>query len=248
MPLIAILVIALQVYCVWHASRNGNSQWIWILVIAPGVGCAAYALAHLAPELFGSWGVRRTARRVVQFIDPQRDQRKLSANLERADTVENRVALARELIDKRDFAPAKELLQQCLAGINATAPDLMLSLARAQFGLGEFAEARNTLESLIKANPDFRSADGHLLYARTLEALGDADAALTEYAVVKDEFSGEEARFAYAELLVKQGRFNEARAQFEEIMQRTRIAPKHYARAQSEWVSASRAALQRLMS
>ena len=45
----------------------------------------------------------------------------------------------------------------------------MLGRARAEFGLGRFTEARATLDDLRARWPSWESADGHLLYARTLE-------------------------------------------------------------------------------
>ena len=52
----------------------------------------------------------------------------------------------------------------------------MLGLAKAQYGLGQAAQARQTLDALIAANPSFRSQEGHLLYARAVEDSGDVDA------------------------------------------------------------------------
>ena len=243
MSLLAIAIIALQIYCVFHAYKNGNQQWIWIIIIAPGVGSAAYALAHLMPELFGSWGVRRSAKRVVKLIDPTRDQRVLALNLERADTPHNRQALAAELLELERFDEAEELYRSCLTGINAHAPDLLLGLARACRGAGKLEGAKQALDELKSHNPEFRSPDAHLLYARILVDLKQYPEALEEFEVLKDSYPGEEARFAYAELLLALDRREAAQALFDEIIKRTQLAPNHYARAQAEWVRAAKSAL-----
>ncbi len=47
---------------------------------------------------------------------------------------------------------------------------MMLSLAQAQFAIQEFAACQQTLEDVMRYNPDFQSADGHLLFARALAA------------------------------------------------------------------------------
>ena len=75
----------------------------------------------------------------------------------------------------------------------STTPNLMLGLARAQFAAGKPADARATLDALIQHNPEFRSADGHLLYARALEAEGQSQRALEEYKALGGYYPGAEA-------------------------------------------------------
>ena len=62
-----------------------------------------------------------------------------------------------------------------------------------------------TLERLIESNPDFKSADGHLLYARSLENLALLDDAIKEYEILSRSYPGEEARVRYGLLLQKTG-------------------------------------------
>lgn len=236
MPLLLILTIAAQFFCVIHAVKNGNNNWIWIIIIAPGLGCAAYALSHLAPDLFGSYGVRRTARRVLKSIDPERDRRQLQKNLERADTVENKRHLAQESLDLKDFAQAKSLYEQCLGGIYERDPDLMLGLAQSHAGLGDFLKVRQILEELIAFNPEYRSPHGHLLYAQALSALGEKEKALNEFNVVKDNYPGEQGRIGYAELLIELGKNERAKLVLDELIRRVKLAPSHYQRAQAESV------------
>ena len=234
MPLLLILTIAAQFLCVIHAVKNGNTNWIWIIIVAPGLGCAAYALSHVAPDLFGSYGVRRTARRVLKSIDPERERRHLQKNLDRADTVENKRHLAQESLELKDYEQAKTLYVQCLSGIYERDPDLMLGLAQSCAGLGDFPKARQVLEDLIAFNPDFRSPEGHLLYAQALSAMGEKEKALNEFSIVKDTFPGEQGRIGYAELLIELGKNERAKTVLEELVRRVKLAPSHYQRAQAE--------------
>jgi hypothetical protein len=73
----------------------------------------------------------------------------------------------------------------------------MLGLARALFALGDAHETQVTLERLREANPGYASPDGHLLYARSQEQQGKADAALYEYAALVPYYPGQEARARY---------------------------------------------------
>ena len=63
--------------------------------------------------------------------------------------------------------------EETLTGLYEHDPDLLLGLATAQFRNDQFEDARASLERLIEHNPEYKSADGHLLYARAVEACGD---------------------------------------------------------------------------
>jgi hypothetical protein len=246
MPPLLILTFLAQAFCVIHAVRNRNNQWIWIILMVPGLGAAAYALSHVVPDLFGSYGVRSASQRVLKAIDPERDRRKLSKNLDRADTIENRRHLAGESLELKDFARAEALFSECLSGIYERDPDLMLGLAQAQFGLEKYATCKQTLDDLIAFNRDYKNAIGHLLFARTLESLNETEKAEREYRVVKDNFPGEEARLRYAEMLIRLGRAERARPLLEEVVKRVQVSPAHYQKSQSAWLTKANAALKTL--
>jgi hypothetical protein len=112
----------------------------------------------------------------------------------------------------------------------------MLGLARAQFAAQQWAEARQTLDDLIAHNPDYKSQEGHLLYARALEAEGTAAKALEEYRVLAGYYAGAEAALRYAQLLRREGQRDEARRVLRELLEHAQHAPGHYRRTQSEWL------------
>src|SRR5204862_1142594 len=116
------------------------------------------------------------------------------------------------------YREAAEWYQGCLSGVYRDDPKVMLGLAEARFHLEDYAQTRDVLERLIQANPDFKSPDGHMLYARTLEELGDTDAAFEEYRVLAGYYPGVEAKCRYALLLKQRGQNDEARELFNEIV------------------------------
>lgn len=95
-------------------------------------------------------------------------------------------------------------------------------------------------------HPGFRSHDRHLLYARSLEALGSIPQALEEYQALAPSFPGEEARWRYAQLLKQNGQNGQARQVLEEILLRTKRAPKYYRRKEQEWVKRAEQMLKEL--
>ena len=132
------------------------------------------------------------------------------------------------------------LYREALTGIHSTDPSMMLGLARALFSLGDAAEVLVTLKRLREANPEYASAEGHLLYARSLEIQGDTTEALNEYAALTTYYPGQEARCRYALLLQMTGRVAAARNLCEEIRQAIDYGPRHQYREQREWYELAR--------
>lgn len=238
---VILLSIVLQIACCVHVVRTGRPlYWVFILLLFSYLAVLIYVIAEILPDLRHNPSARRTVRSVRERIDPERDRRDAERLLQAADTLDNRRRLAAESLRSGDYAHAAELYGQSLKGLYATDPDLMLGLAKAQFGLGQAQQTRDTLDALIAANPNFRSSDGHLLYARAVEGTGDIPAALHEYEAVVQGFPGEEARARYALLLKRSGDPSRAVPVFKEILTRSDVAPKYYQREQRAWIDLAR--------
>lgn len=234
---VILLSIVLQIGCAVHVIRSGRPMyWIFLLLIGSYIAVAVYLLAEVLPDMRNSPGARRAMRDARNRIDPARQKRQAAAQLDLADTADNRRRLAEESLRTGDFAHAAELYGSALQGMYKTDPHLMLGLAQAQFGQGQAQATRDTLDALIAANPNFRSSEGHLLYARALEALDETDRALHEYEALVQGYPGEEGRARYALLLRRAGQDDKAQALFADILKRSSHSPSYYRRDQREWI------------
>jgi hypothetical protein len=241
MPLIFILTLALQAALIVHVIRTGrNNLWIWAIALLPAAGSLAYIGVEILPEIFGGRTGRRTRASVQRIIDPDRDLRQAAAAVELSGNVDARRRLAEELYERGQYPEAAAVYEGGLKGIFEHDPVLLLGLARSRFASGDFGSARTSLEQLMLHNPQFKSADGHLLYARTLEAQDALEEAEHEYAVAAPAYPGAEAKLRYALLLKRRGKLDEARRILKDLVDGARLAPAHYRRAQSEWLDRAR--------
>ncbi len=235
-----LITIALQVAFVIHCLRTGrNTIWIWIIVLLPVAGAIAYVALEILPELLGSRTAKRAARGLRKSIDPERDLRAAEAASRGATDIASRQRYAEELMRTGRAQEAAPIYKSLLTGLYEHDPDLMLGMARAQFALRDFSATRDTLTQLIAHNPSFKSHDGHLLFARTLEELADTDAALHEYATLAPSYPGAEPTVRYARLLKTAGRQLEAQQLLRDLLNRAERAPAHYRKAQQEWLDAA---------
>lgn len=241
MPFVAVLLLVVQIGFVIHAVKTGRDQfWIYVIAFLPGIGCVAYFFTQVLPELNQNHGVNKASSSLLKAVDPQRELKKRKQELERADTIDNRRKLAAECVEAGLPEEGVELLTACLKGGYEEDPHLLLELATAYFATKQFDNARATLETLIEKNPQFKSHDGHLLYARSLENTGATDDALKEYDALANSFPGEEARVRYGLLLKQLGRNNEAQSWFKESLSRAKRAPGYYRKKEKEWLRIAR--------
>jgi hypothetical protein len=164
----------------------------------------------------------------------------LMDNLDTAETAENKHAVAEEYLRRNEPRKALPLLESAATGLYKDDPMILMTLAQAQFACGQFRPATETLDEIKARNPQFESADGHLLYARSLEEQGRGDEARGEYAAVVNYFPGAEARVRYALFLQKQGEAEQARRIFQEVVRSFEKAGKVFIRDQREWYDAAK--------
>jgi hypothetical protein len=232
-----ITSIIIQALLIIHVIKTGRNQiWIWVLALLSFAGVIAYVAAELIPDLLRSRGMQRAGRNMKRTLDPGADLRRLENEARVTSNVASRQRYADELVRHGRFDEAIETYRQTLTGLYEHDPNIMLGLARAQFGKADAKSARETLDRLIAANPDFKSPEGHLLYARALETEGNIEKALEEYKVLQHSYPGAEGAVRYAQLLKSQGRHDEAKAVAKDLLEEARIAPPHYRKAQKSWL------------
>ena len=239
------LMILIDVALVIHVLKTGrNTIWIWVVVMLPMAGVVAYFIMEILPDLSRSRSARRIVSTAKRTIDPTGDLRKAHLKLRVNDSIDSRRRVADELCHSGRYADAIDYYQQALSGLYEHDPHLLLGLARAQFELGEATYTRETLDRLIKENPDFRSPDGHLLYARSLEIEGNVAKATEEYETLAKYYPGAEARYRFASILKKTGKTQQANEVLSQLVNDSEIATKHYRKAQAQWLSMAKRDLQ----
>ncbi len=237
MGILYLLSLAISVGLIVHVFKTGrNFLWITVLVFIPVAGAIAYFIVEILPEIRNSRAAQRTVRGVKHTIDPTRELRRAADVAKISGDVASKQRYADELLRNGRAAEAVEVYRECLTGLFATDPKLLEGMAHAQFAALDPSGARTTLDNLIASNPDFKSADGHLLYARSLAAEGNTAKAIEEYTVLASYYPGAEAAVRYAELLAANGRRDDARQVLQELLDRAKVAPDHYRKAQRTWL------------
>ncbi len=237
----SIFVWAIQLALIIHVLKTGRSRyWIFILIFMPLIGGIAYLVIELLPEFSSSISGQRAARKVKMTLNPGAQVRQHQAAWEQSPNTDNARRYAEALLDAGKAEEAEGIVNQALKGIFVNEPTLLLTRARIQFTQSRPGETVKSLEALREHNPDFRSADGDLLYAQALEADGQINKALAEYSAVAKHFPGLEARYRLALCLKAAGKQQESIDEMESIMKDAKLAPAHFRKSQKPWLDATR--------
>lgn len=231
-----IILLLIQFGFAAHVIRSGRS-YIWILpiIFLPAIGCIAYLIFAVIPDMARSDTARRFADNAVNTVDPGRNYREKKRQVELVGSAQAKRELADECIKRGYFQDAVDLYQSALGSGFENDPAMLHGLARAKLLAGDGAGAQAAYEKLKAADPVAFSADAELDYARALALQDKNDQALLQYETVLPKYPGEEARCRYALLLEKLGQHERAQRVFKEIVESVRGSPSYYRSRQREW-------------
>ena len=215
MRVLYVLLAVIQFSFAFHAMRTGRGgMWVTIIIVFPVVGCLAYYFMEVFPQSREERALRRQVRDIAKALNPDGELKRRAEELVQTESVDNKVKLADECLDRGMFDEAIRLYEGCLDGPYGNDPAILFSCARARFYNGETRQAEEILDNLVETHPKFRGDEVLLLRARVDEALGATQRALNAYEALRNRYVGFEAKYRYGLLLKKLGRDAEAHELF----------------------------------
>jgi hypothetical protein len=241
---IYIISILIQLALVVHIIRTGrNTFWIFVVIFAPLIGALAYFIIEILPGLGHSRVVHKANKAILDTVNPNRDVHQLTDTLAVANTVDNILNLANALEERGSYDDALALYAKVQMGMYKDDPYILLGKARVLYKKSDFINAKEALDTLIAKNPDFKSPEGHLLYAKSLEGIGEIEKALHEYEALNQYYAGPEPKCHYARLLNATGEHEKANVLFKEIVAASKRSGRHYNYLHKEWINIAKQSL-----
>lgn len=219
MPVIGGAVLLLQITVLIHAMKTGRPYyWIFVIMAFPVIGCLIYFVVEIMPGSRQERHLKKFGNDIVKAINPDRDMRRHAEELAICGSVENKLKLAHECVERGMFDDAIRLYESAREGPYVNAPDLLYGLSRARFFNGEYAAARGLLTELQQHAPRHYAQEVALMSARAAAKSGDRATAIQEIGALLNDFVGLEARYRYAELLYEDGQPERAKAELERVV------------------------------
>jgi len=183
-----ILILIIQVCFAVHALKKGRGCWVFFIAFVPLIGCLVYFFVEILPDIIDDSRVKDA----VSKMKPG-EKKSGSDTAESPDNFKIRKVKAEFYINNSMFKEAIPLYEKCLLISYNEDPSLWEGLSIAYFFSGDFRNAKVTLYKLRQMQVGRCPQEISLLWARTLENMGESDHALDEYADVAEYYSGEEA-------------------------------------------------------
>lgn len=234
--------VPLQILAIIHAIKTGRRQWIYLLVLLPGIGVIVYFFMEVLPDL------RRggLSANVQKYFLPNQRINDWTRKVQVSDNVTNKLGLSNAYAERGQYDKAIELASGCLKGLYADDPGIFLQLARQYFHNGQYKESIIYFDKLNAVNSNrFNMVEDDLLYVRAQEGAGLSDPADEGYRRVIRAHHSVEARYYYGLFLKKHQRNDEARMQFQAVREELKSMPRYLRRRYGVW---SRRSLQELLS
>lgn len=212
------LIVALQVYCIYHLWKTGRSfYWIFLIVFIPLVGCLVYLLT----QVINKRDVDQIQQGVTQLVNPSKRITDLQAAVEFADTYQNRVALADALCENQNWSEALPHYLAALEGNFKTDYYLNSRLLEVQYMLENYNAAAD-YGSVIKENPQFETTTTAFIYGMVLDKLGKSDEAAAYLKSVDKRYSNFNERVTLAEYYIENSKNDEAKEVLDELIEESR--------------------------
>jgi hypothetical protein len=207
-----ILTYGLAILLCWHVVRTGRDTfWIWIVLMAPGIGSLAYIALNILPDIFGGTTAQRVTRAARETLDPHREYREAKQAHDDTPTVRNQSRLAAAAMHMGHYAEAETLWRAAAQGVHADDPVILLGLANSLLELNRPADALAVLEKLGNDEAHGRTPAAAMSLGRAYEALDRIPEADTAYQWAAERLPGFEALARYAAFMGRHGRRDEAR-------------------------------------
>lgn len=143
--------------------------------------------------------------------------------LEIADMIGNRTALAQECLNLGRNQEALEIFNGIIALLHGDEPVYWFGKAAAELAPERPADEIATLDELQRQWPNYTAPEAHLLYARALDVAGRLEGALEEFEALSRTYAGAEPRVRQEMLLDRLNQKDEAKSIAEEVVKQPEL-------------------------
>lgn len=230
-------LIWMLIHC--YRSEPDRQFWIWILLIAPGIGLFAYFILRYVPskEFPVPVALRRWTR--------GRELARLETAAEQIGNAHQFVLWGNALREVGMLDGACEAYQRALKkdGQNLQA---LWGSAQVAASQKRYTDVRIFTRQVLEKDPQYKFGDVSLAHAKALNELGEFEAALTHLDQHVRRWRHPEAVYLLAKLNANLGNPTAARQQLQGLIQDINGSPTAIARKHGRWKSLARQMLRKL--
>jgi len=240
------IIIGLQIFCGIHSYRRGTlNRWIFLIAFLPVIGSIIYLYSEVLTNRSSFRSNIKPTINVGAVLNPGGNIKKLEEELRFTDTFANKVKLADAYLAAHQTDKAIDLYKASLTGAFAENEHVMMQLIVAYFEQGQYEEVIPLAKKLYKL-PQFARSKAHMLYAQSLENIGDMEQAENEFKAMKGRYSYFEPRYQYGLFLMRAERYEDAWQIFTDMLNEEQHLGNMEKKINRQWFSKAKDELRKI--
>ncbi|GAA3637834.1 hypothetical protein [Flavivirga jejuensis] len=207
------LIIALQVFCLYHLYKNKNSYyWAFLIFFIPLLGC----LIYLITQVYNKRDAEKITNEITNIINPTKKIKDLEKQLQFSESYQNRVNLADAYLEIKDYNNAIPHYLEALGDSSQSDFYVTKQLIEAYFNI-EDCESVIMYVERIKEYSEFKKSRTQFLYGLALERVGKLEEAEDNLKQIDIRYSFYDERLIYAKFLLSRDKKDEAKEVLEDV-------------------------------
>lgn len=216
------LIVALQVFCMYHVYKNQNSYyWFLPILFIPLLGSIIYILI----QVFSKSDANKIQTELTAIINPTKKTKDLEDKLEFSDTYTNRINLADAYFQNADYQKAIENYEQTLLDKVQDPTYAHQQLILCYFQLKDYDCVIKNAQGL-KSKIEFKGSKEQFYYGLALKELGDIETAETQLIEVDRPFSNYAERLLLAKFYLDSNRAEKGKTLLNDILEESQHMTK----------------------
>ncbi len=204
------IIIALQIFCIYHAYTNRtDAKWYIIVLFFPFIGSLIYLFVHF----FNRSNIDQVSEGVKSTLVKNYTLDKLEKETKITGTVSNRIRFGEELMKAGNLTRARDVFASCLEGVHHDDTQVLLKLTEVNYELKDYDEVIK-LENKLNDKKEFQYSNERCAMAWSHYHLNNLDRANEIFKDMNVNFSNYEFRIEYAYFLSLIGESQKAQELF----------------------------------
>ncbi len=216
------LIIALQVFCIYHLYKNKNEYyWIFLILFLPFLG----SIIYLIVKVYNIRDAEKLQEGISTIINPSKRLTDLESKLEFSDTFQNKVNLADAYFETGNYKNAIGQYEDAIIGSFQNDIHVIKQLMEAYGQLEEYDKVISYAER-IQTKFEFKASRSQFLYGIALEKtnrLAEAEQQLQQINIPNSNYN---ERLVFAKFLKDRNRVADAKELLTEIQQESQYMIK----------------------
>jgi len=206
------ILIAFQAFCIFHVYKSRNENyWYFVIFFVPLIG----SLVYLFSQIINKKNIKNTANKLTEVVNPTKKIKELEQRLSISDTFQNKINLADEYKNQKDYNNAILYYEKALEGKFKTNSHTINKTLKCYFEIKNF---RKVVEYGGKIPLETSFKGSICMYAIALENCEYFEEAEIQFRKTDIRYSNYAERLQLSEFLIRRDKQQKAKIVLEEII------------------------------